>query len=194
MSPAETEAVIRQAMQLFWQKGTDVPFSHIVEATGQSRKTLYAVFGDKATLVGAALGMYRQEVLTPMMALLDPPNGTAVYWDTYERAAQLPGWLGCLLVRTATGEGKDQELVQDAFRSYSNQFVAAMKAAYIREGEVGDPEKSAWAAFGLMVSISALAGSGGLDDRVSALFSAARAANGLLPSGSGDIEDDMAAS
>lgn len=188
MSAADTEAIVRQAMQLFWQKGCDVPFSQIVEATGQSRKALYAMFGDKATLIGAALGLYRTEVLNPMLNLLEPPNSTIVFWDTYERTAQLPGWHGCLLVRAATSDGRDTPLVQQAFRSYSDQFVAAMKAAYIREGEVGDPEMSAWAAFGLVVSISALAGNEGLNDRVAALFTAARAANGLMPA----IADDGA--
>ena len=74
MSPDETQTIIREAMKLFWQKGTDVPFSQIVEVTGQSRKALYAIFDDKATLIGAALGMYRQEVLAPMRVSEERPG------------------------------------------------------------------------------------------------------------------------
>jgi len=186
MSATDPKSVVRQVMQLFWLRGTNVPFAQIVEVTGMSRKALYAMFGDKATLIGAALGLYRQEVLDPMLALLEPPNGTAKFWQAYEKTAGLPNWNGCLLVRASTTDGQSTPLVQDAFRSYSQQFVASMKAAYIREGEVGDPEVSAWAAFGIMISITALAWNNDQDDRIASLFNAARAANREIP----DIEDD----
>ena len=179
MGDKQTLLVVRKAMQLFWQKGTGVALSEIVAATGLNRKALYGRFGDKATLVGAALGLYRQEVLDPMVALLEGSDGgTHVYWDTAQRSAKLPSWRGCLLVRAALTDARGQPHVQDAFEAYLNHFVASMEDACIREGNTEDPHSAAWSASAFMISVSVLAASKGYNAQVDALFRAARTVTG----------------
>jgi len=184
----ELDTTIRRSMQVFWQRGTGVSFGELVEATGQNRKTLYGYFGDKATLIGAAMGMYRREVLDPLLALLETPGGSKAYWDAYEKLTEIPGWKGCMLIRAATGESRDLPIVQTAYRAYADAFVQAMKAAYIREGEAGDPEQSAWAAFGVKVAITSMGAQGSEEPRLSHLFAVIRAANGLYETDPTSVE------
>lgn len=179
MNDKQTLIIVRKAMQLFWQKGTSVALSEIVDATGLNRKALYARFGDKATLVGAALGLYRQEVLDPMVALLGANGGgTSVYWDTAQRSARLPAWRGCLLVRAALIDGRGQPHVQEAFEAYLNHFVGAMEAACVAEGNTEDPNAAAWSASAFVISVSALAAGSGYNPQIEALFRAARTVTG----------------
>lgn len=175
MDHENAESVVRAAMRLFWQRGTSVPMGEIVAETGLSRKALYAACGDKATLLGAALGLYRRDVLDPLLALLDTPDGVRRYWNTSERAARDANWRGCLLMRAGTGPARGDPHVKAAFDAHARRFVAAMEAAHAREGAGGAATALAWASLAQVIAISALASRDGYDQRVAALFDAGRA-------------------
>ena len=71
--PREFEAAeaLRQAMHVFWSKGYEgASLADILHATGLSKSSLYATFGDKRTLFLAAFDAYRSERLEYLNRIL----------------------------------------------------------------------------------------------------------------------------
>lgn len=63
--------VVEKAMQAFWKNGwRDTTPQKLVEATGLSRSSLYATFGDKKGLFLAALDLYVEEQRSFLAQLL----------------------------------------------------------------------------------------------------------------------------
>src|SRR5512142_772696 len=68
----ETSEVLRNAMYLFWSKGYEAAsLSDILAATGLSKSSLYASFGDKRALFLAAFDAYRKERLFHLHRILN---------------------------------------------------------------------------------------------------------------------------
>lgn len=66
----EREALAR-ATRLFWERGWAASLDELVAATGVSRASLYAVYGDKERLFLACLELYSEEFEAKVTALLD---------------------------------------------------------------------------------------------------------------------------
>src|SRR3954454_20321978 len=69
----DTEAAVERAMNVFWSRGyhaTALP--DLLRATGLSRGSLYAAFGDKHSLFLRALDRYIADALTRMDLELGP--------------------------------------------------------------------------------------------------------------------------
>jgi len=57
----DVETVLREAMQVFWEKGFDgTSFADIEERTGVKKASLFAAYGDKRTLFMKALTSYHE--------------------------------------------------------------------------------------------------------------------------------------
>jgi TetR/AcrR family transcriptional repressor of nem operon len=190
---AQTEVraqALASAMRLFWLQGADHgSYGDLVAATGLSRKALYALWPDKATLVRETLALYRQTELAAALARLAPPGaeGLRGYWSAVEGTAQTPGWNGCYLVRSAGGELRHDAAVRamfDAWLAALNQALLDAILAAIRElprSRVLDAGAAAWQAVSLVTLASSLGGQRGYDARVAELFRAGRLACGLPP-------------
>src|SRR5690242_19832109 len=68
----ETTEVLRNAMYVFWSKGFEATsLNDILTATGLSKSSLYATFGDKRELFLAAFEAYRKERLRHLHRILN---------------------------------------------------------------------------------------------------------------------------
>lgn len=122
-------AALDAAMETFWRRGYDgASLTDLTKAMGLSRPSLYAAYGDKADLFGAALSRYTQTVGgEPMRAFDAEPDAeqavraflrVAAKGNTRPGAAQ-----GCLIACTAaTASG-----TQPRLREHLASIMAATK-------------------------------------------------------------------
>ena len=113
----DVDAAVERAMEVFWSRGyhaTALP--DLLRATGLSRGSLYAAFGDKHSLFLLALDRYIADALARMDRELDPRRepigGLREYLAGYvDRTTGANGRRGCLLVATAMElAGQDAEV------------------------------------------------------------------------------------
>lgn len=105
----DTDAVLEQAMYVFWHKGyDDTSIQDLVEATGLNRGSLYNAFGDKAQLFSSVMDRYR--AMSPARALASAPDDASprqlivdFLYTLVERAHRDDDNKGCLLTNTAAG-------------------------------------------------------------------------------------------
>lgn len=179
---------LRRAMSLFWDKGVDTTsYLEIVVATGLSRKALYANWADKSALVRDAMGLYRAEVLEPLLAILSPPgaDGLINFWNRLGQATGSEGWSGCFLYRSASGELRNDPAVQETFQEFVGELRARFEAG-IRAGQAAgaidadiDPAAASWQVVSVLSMVSSFGGVSGDGPEVRALLVAGRQACGL---------------
>lgn len=101
------EAVLDQAMRLFWQQGyAATSIQDLVAATGINRSSMYATFGDKQRLFLAAVDRYVDQVSAARLEQLRAPGSAKAalrdYFEGMLAFAQGEGQrLGCLLTNSA---------------------------------------------------------------------------------------------
>ncbi|MDX1606918.1 MAG: helix-turn-helix domain-containing protein, partial [Candidatus Competibacterales bacterium] len=99
--------VLERAMTLFWRQGYEATsIQDLVAHTGVNRASLYATYGDKRTLFGAALAHYRDVVSARRMRqLTEPGAGKAAirrfFRELIEYSLGEGHPLGCLLANSA---------------------------------------------------------------------------------------------
>ena len=113
----DPEQVVQGAMDIFWSngyQGTSLP--DLLHATGLSRSSLYAAFGDKHGLFLLALDRYIANALAridqEMDGQRDPWDGLRLFLSGYvQRNSGAKGRKGCLVVATAMElAGKDADV------------------------------------------------------------------------------------
>jgi TetR/AcrR family transcriptional repressor of nem operon len=178
------------AMEVFWRRGADqTRYDDLVAVTGLSRKGLYALWPDKATLVRETLDLYRRTELEATLARLRPPGaeGLRRFWTALEDGARVPGWNGCYLVRSASGELRGDREVRALFDGWLEALTQALIDAILAairdlpRSRVMDAGAAAWQAAALVTLASTLGGQRGYDARVAEVFRAGRLACGLPP-------------
>src|ERR1700721_4735641 len=110
----DPDEALLAARQVFWRKGyQSTSLDEITEATGLTKPSLYAAFGDKASLFLKVLDHYHDQLLARSARVLsEGPNARAAVeaWLT----SFLPacsggrGRNGCLSVKTSTDGGLDE--------------------------------------------------------------------------------------
>ena len=113
----DPEQVVQGAMEIFWSngyQGTSLP--DLLHATGLSRSSLYAAFGDKHGLFLLALDRYIADAMAridqEMDGRRDPWDGLRLFLSGYvQRNSGARGRKGCLVVATAMElAGKDADV------------------------------------------------------------------------------------
>lgn len=123
-----TDPALGAALRLFWERGAETAaYGEIVQATGLSRKALYARWPEKQALVEDTLALYRREVLAGMLETLTG-QGAAGFWDRLEEVAAAPGWCGCYLMRTGSGALR----AAPAVRAGTEDYLAALHAGFAK--------------------------------------------------------------
>lgn len=181
--------IVKDAMNLFWKRGAEVAsYNDIVEATGLSRKSLYAHWPDKGALINDTLDVYYLQLLDFVHGLTEPGgrDGLKAFWDGFETVSQEETWRGCYLYRTASGPLRETPHVAEIYRDYFGDFTGVIerniRLAQIA-GEIDnsiDAEIAGLQCFALIGSISAIGAQSGYDGRVKKMFDAARASCGVL--------------
>jgi TetR/AcrR family transcriptional regulator, transcriptional repressor for nem operon len=176
--------VIDRAMVAFWRYGYDgCAISHLVEATGVQRQSLYNVFGDKDGLFLATLTRYRHRV-TESLAPLDDEAAGLEQLRAYIHGAldvqRAQGTSACLLVKTAFGPShgdarvrKEVEAGAEAVRATFTRVIRRCVAS----GELPaktDPRTAAAYLYAVLNGLSALSATGGTEHAEAALEQAFR--------------------
>ena len=106
----EQEAV-RAARAVFWERGyTASSLAQLTAATGLSKSSLYETFGSKRGLFDRAMQSYLDEVMGPLLEILEAPDAgreALLAWFTtfaavFRGDTQYPARDGCLMINTAT--------------------------------------------------------------------------------------------
>jgi TetR/AcrR family transcriptional repressor of nem operon len=192
-SPAfDRTTAVRKAMGAFWAKGAEATsYNEIVEATGLSRKALYALWPDKDALIHEAMTLYRAEILTPLLERLDLPGreGLEAFWDTLARGARMRGWSGCFLFRSSSGPLHGDPVIAEHFDEHVKLLRTGVVRA-LREAQADGSIDAAisatdagWQVVAITSLISTYGALAGNSSAVAALISAGRAACGLGSNG-----------
>lgn len=102
----DPDAALRKAMQLFWRQGFEATsVDDLVHAMGVNRASLYATYGDKASLFKQALERYIETVLAPRLDALEGAASAlaglrALLAELVAFAAGDPQRRGCFAVNT----------------------------------------------------------------------------------------------
>ena len=140
----DRDAVLEQALQLFWSRGYEVTsMADLVEHLGVGRQSLYDTFGDKRALYLQALDRYKQAHGLPMPLL----DGRPLRVGLQMLLTAVVDWLrdvtngrGCMLVHAMTERGADDPEIRARFCANSDALVAQLEARLITaraDGELG---------------------------------------------------------
>jgi TetR/AcrR family transcriptional regulator, transcriptional repressor for nem operon len=120
--------VLLAARQIFWRKGyQSTSLDDITEATGLTKPSLYAAFGDKASLFLTVLDHYHDQlIMRSERTLSEAPNARAAVeaWLT----SLLPicsgekGHNGCLSVNTLTDGGLNDAAVEKSIANFNERL------------------------------------------------------------------------
>ncbi len=133
----ETSEVLRNAMHVFWGKGYEATsLNDILEATGLSKSSLYASFGDKRELFLATFNAYRKERLGHLNRILneDQPARRCIesfFRQVLARSQDAASVQGCMTaneaVELAPRDEEIRKLVADDFQAIEEAFARAIK-------------------------------------------------------------------
>lgn len=107
----DEDAVLDQAVQLFWERGYEGTSLADLEAhLGLGRQSLYNAFGDKHALFLKALDRYRREVGEPHLAQLNAPDAgleaiRGFFRGTVTSLTSPDARHGCLVTNTISDRG-----------------------------------------------------------------------------------------
>ncbi|MEO7222309.1 MAG: TetR/AcrR family transcriptional regulator [Devosia sp.] len=187
-SQVARETAVRRAMMCFWQRGVEVAsYNDIVEATGLSRKALYALWPHKDALVRAAMALYRNEVLGPLIDRLGLGGraGLEGFWNGIADGVRTPGWAGCFLFRSAGETLHSDQVIAAHFDEHAKLLRTRMSRA-VREAlaeqsldQEVDPDAAAWQALAIIALISTYGALSGNSGTVAKLIGVGRTATGL---------------
>ncbi|MGX9965199.1 TetR/AcrR family transcriptional regulator [Roseomonas sp. F4] len=164
----DTEAVVRQAMEVFWRRGyAATAMSDIYEATGLKPGSVYAAFGDKETLFQRAFAAYARHFRATLPTGPTGLPAIRAWLDAQVRlATEDPERRGCLIVNTVMEREVHSEatraLAQGRLQEIRDFFVEHVALA-VRDGALPDgtavPAK-ADALLGAVVAIMSLGRAG----------------------------------
>jgi TetR/AcrR family transcriptional regulator, copper-responsive repressor len=175
----EPQAVLRQAMDLFWKTGyAGTSLDDIAAATGVNRPSLKAGFGDKHAIYLKALADYWERKYVTMREALEGegPLDEALM-RVYDSALSIyfsgdGNARGCFVVGTAVTEAVDDAAIgasiSDGFRRLDGYFEARLRQAH-QSGELkqdADPAALALLASATMHTIAIRARAGAARDEL----------------------------
>lgn len=183
----DTGQALRSAMLVFWSKGYEAAsLTDILAATGLSKSSLYATFGDKRSLFLAAFEAFRTERLAHVYRILD--DGPArqsierLLREAVAHAAGLAELCGSMTtnqaVELAPHDIDVRKLVDEDFQAIEDAFVRAIERGQA-EGSIASREQPRRLARFLVVGLGGLevmarakSGPARLEDAVSQMMAA----------------------
>jgi AcrR family transcriptional regulator len=181
----DRDQALRAIRDVFWERGfSAASLDDIAAATGMSRPSLYAAFGDKREMYLAALRMFSAESGREMQKALAAPTLREALegfyaWAIREYVSGKEGPRGCLVICTAATEATGDATIRSALAEMLAELDSAVAARVARaqaEGErcaTGDAKVLARVATGVLHSVAVRARAGA---RRSELLTMARAA------------------
>lgn len=133
----DTGQALRSAMRVFWSKGYEAAsLVDILTATGLSKSSLYATFGDKRSLFLAAFEVSRKERMTHLQRILDDacPARESIerfFREVVTHVAEPSERCGSMTINQAVELAPHdvdvQKLVAEDFRAVEDALVRAIE-------------------------------------------------------------------
>ncbi|MGP3926862.1 TetR/AcrR family transcriptional regulator [Streptomyces sp. 8N616] len=131
----DVDALLDAVVRLFWRQGmSSTGIQTLVAATGVSRSSLYATFGNKDGLYVAALRRYIERNSTPAFAwLASNPSGLPAIEDFFADLIQMrssghyAGW-GCMVTNAHSGPECNDPEVRRVLDRHHQQLEKAMRS------------------------------------------------------------------
>lgn len=135
-------SVLDQAMQVFWSRGYDgTSLDDLCDATGLSRSSLYAAFGDKRAVYRRVLAVYEEGAVGRIRRAFDESDTAreAVSRFLEQLIAAIvagPGRRGCFIGNCAAeiveGDRESAEQVKRSLRRVEAAFRQGLESARLR--------------------------------------------------------------
>lgn len=130
------DLVLEDALQVFWRQGLPTTgIQALVTATGVSRSSLYATFGNKDGLYAAALGRYIEQHSTPAFAHLSAATSGLTSIEEFFSAlidlrcsGPVAGW-GCMVTNAYAGPECAQPVIRTLLEEHHTTLQSAMRSA-----------------------------------------------------------------
>jgi TetR/AcrR family transcriptional regulator, transcriptional repressor for nem operon len=157
--------VLRNAMYVFWSKGFEAAsLNDILAATGLSKSSLYATFGDKRELFLAGFEVYRQERLYHLHRILNDSQPARLAIEEFFRqvlahSQSKEGVFGCMTaneaVELAPHDADIQRLVAEDFQAIEDEFSQAIARGQA-DGSIANRQEPRILAHFLLVGLQGL--------------------------------------
>lgn len=139
----DLDEVLERALRLFWRKGYEgTSIGDLTEAMGINRPSLYAAFGDKATLFRKVVDRYVSCHGAHVQRALEAPTARETAEQLLRGTAELlstPGEpRGCLLVHGALACDEASEPIRQALQERRQAVEAALRHRFERASAEGD--------------------------------------------------------
>ena len=139
----DLDEALERALRLFWLKGYDgTSIGDLTEAMGINRPSLYAAFGDKATLFRKVIDRYVSCHGAHAQRALEAPSARETAEQFLRGTAELlsvPGEpRGCLLVQGALACDEASEPIRQALQERRQAIEAALRLRFERAAAEGD--------------------------------------------------------
>ncbi|MBW4706345.1 TetR/AcrR family transcriptional regulator [Roseobacter sp. YSTF-M11] len=131
--------ILEAATQAFWRLGYDgASLGELTKATGVSRPTLYAAFGDKDALFDAALDHYAKTTgAAPAHAFAEATDiraaVTAFLTVSAEGNTKIDAPSGCLIACCAALTAETTPLLKTKLQKQTQELTAFLSARFARE-------------------------------------------------------------
>ncbi|WP_411134807.1 TetR/AcrR family transcriptional regulator [Streptomyces sp. C10] len=143
------DLVLDEAIQVFWRHGLPTTgIQALVTATGVSRSSLYATFGNKDGLYAAALGRYIAQHSTPAFAHLSQASSGLTSIEEFfaglievRCSGPVAGW-GCMVTNAYAGPECDDTGIRTLLEDHHQMLQSAMRAALANAAELGHLQPS----------------------------------------------------
>ena len=119
----ERQAVLEQAMQVFWTKGyAATSVADLTAAMNLSKSSLYGAFGDKHAVFLEAVEFYRDHVTARVRSAINLPTPArqvirSILGRAVDRILEPDGRRGCFLNNSAVEVGPDDPAAAERCRS-----------------------------------------------------------------------------
>lgn len=138
------DVVLDDAVRVFWQHGMPTTgIQALVTATGVSRSSLYATFGNKDGLYAAALGRYIAQHSTPAFAQLSAaPSGLTAIEEFFAGlirircSGKIAGW-GCMVTNAHAGPECADPAVRTLLEAHHQTLQSALRSALATASGLG---------------------------------------------------------
>lgn len=131
----DVDEALDKAMGVFWEKGYEATsVQDLVDRTGVSRSSLYAVYGDKLGVFLAALDRYSDQVVSRRLCDLERPDSALPEVRDYFEDLAVPGpgqdlRNGCLMTNSAVEQAPRDAGSARKIRAHLDRLEAALGGA-----------------------------------------------------------------
>jgi TetR/AcrR family transcriptional repressor of nem operon len=137
----DREEVLRKAMELFWSQGYEATgMAELTEYMGIGRQSLYDTFGDKRSLLLAALKQYVESEIRPMVTMLKSPGSPmGNFRELLGRWSQMArDGSGCMVGNCLAEFGSKDDEIARLLDHYLRMMEDAFTSTFERAKEAGE--------------------------------------------------------